>query len=186
MKKFLPITLVGVAVLGLAVGGWFFIKGRGDVEVLEEAGSLEGQLTGEEEDLSVSGKIEDLLSLGKAVKCTWQDVENNTGVAYVKGDKVYTEATTNGVKSYYISRDNCTYMWQEGEPNGYKICVEPEEAEEETETQMPEGFSVNTGMMNYNCVPQVINDTRFEAPTDIEFMDFAQMMQMSVPNMTGN
>ena len=185
MKKFLPIILVGVVLLGLAVGGWFFLRGRtgsGD-EVTNEAGASGSPAIGDTEEMSLSGKLEDLLSLGKAVKCTWQDMENNIGVAFVKGNNIYTESTVNGVKNYFVQRDDCTWVWQEGQAQGYKMCVEPEEDEEPEETELPQDFSMNAGTMNYTCVPQVINDSRFEVPGDIQFVDFAQIIQMNLPEL---
>ena len=185
MKKYLPIVLVGVVMLALAVGGWYLIGGRSSGESIPAGVGQTTEPKGDGEQMSLSGKLKDLLNLGKAVKCTWQDAENNTGTVFVKGSKIYAEGVSNGVKNYYIQRDNCTWIWQEGENQGYKMCFEPKEAEEE-ETDFTEAFSMNSEMMNYSCVPQVINDTQFEAPTGVEFTDFSQMMQPNLPNTAQN
>lgn len=185
MKKFLPLVLGGLIFLVLIGGVWWFVRNRnsGSVEVSPEGRiGKEAEAGQETESLSVSGKIEDLLTLGQALRCTWQDVENNTGVAYVKGDWAYTETMVNGVTSYTIAREGCSYLWQEGQSNGYKVCAEPGgEKEEDRETEMPQGFSVGNDTVGYTCVPQVINDNRFEVPAAIQFIDPAALMQINLP-----
>ncbi len=192
MKKWLPIIIGGVIVLILVGGGWLYLRSRKNDEVglpPKETAPFTEEPAGGEESMSITGKLEDLISLGQAVKCTWQDVQNNTGTSYVKGDKVYTESTVNGQTNYAILRDNCTYVWQESQPQGYKMCVDPEDIQDESaesETELPQGFSVGNETVGYTCVPQIINDSRFDLPSGVEFINPMEMMPADMPALMGN
>ena len=119
------------------------------------------------------GSLTDALSLGKAMKCTWEEGDV-TGTMYIKGkEKLYAEIVTAGEIGYMISADNCLYSWG-SEPQGVKLCFTPAEGEEDLDfTQIAQEAEVSLeDDVEYNCENTVINDSRFVPPTNVEFMTF--------------
>jgi len=110
------------------------------------------------------------------MKCTWKKDENNFGTAYMKNNKIYTEVTQASKKMYSLVVDNCNYSWEEGKTDGFKVCFEPEEGEEEMPT--PEEFTWETPDIQYSCVKTVVSDSRFNPPANVNFMDLEQMMRL--------
>lgn len=170
MKKALPIIAV-IVVAGLAVGGWVFLKRGG--QVAPEGGVVQEAPAPEEKGFT--GKLKDALTLGQAMKCTWERDKSNFGTAYIKNNKVNTDVTYEGKRMHSIMADNCTYAWEEGKTSGFKFCFEPEEGEE-TEA-VSEGLStMEAPDINYRCVPMVVSDATFTPPANVEFTSPLEMM----------
>lgn len=176
MKNALPIIVVAlVIVIGLVFGSRFLPKRGGQVTppsgVEQEAPAVE--------EKSFTGRLKDALSLGQSMKCTWKKDEGNFGTAYIKGSKIYTEVTYTGKKAYSIVADNCTYSWEEGKTDGFKLCFEPEErpGEEPGEEPSTEEFAWETADINYSCVKTVVSDSMFNPPANIQFISPLEMMR---------
>ncbi len=185
MKKNLPMMIiVGVIILvGLAVGGWYFFLKGGQVPGMPSEGG-QGILTPQEGKQSFTGKLKDALSLGQSMKCAWKQDADNFGTAYIKNEQVYSEVTSDGKKAFMITADNCTYTWEEGATEGYTMCFEPTETEEMAvtpvvevgEEEVPEGYQGQTPEVNYNCQPEVVDDSMFNPPAGVKFINPQEMM----------
>lgn len=170
MKKVLPVFVVVIVIVaGLVIGRQFFPKKVSQVT----PGEVEVEQKAPQEEKGFTGRLKDALILGQSMKCTWKTDENNFGTAHVKNNKIYTEAVYGGKKMYSILADNCTYSWEEGATDGFKLCSEPEEPEE---VSMPEEFSWETADINYRCVKTVVSDSLFNPPSNIEFISPLEMM----------
>jgi len=171
------LILVGLLLLGgaLFVATRFFPK-----KPAPEFGLSETEQETVETEEGFTGKLKDALSLGKSMRCTWQQSEQNYGVTHIKDNKIYVEMNAEGKKTHLVVVDGCNYSWEEGQAQGVKFCVEPEEAEEEIEA--PEAFSWEVPGMNYSCEPTVISDSMFTPPADVQFVDpFEAMKEMDLP-----
>lgn len=185
MKKNLPIIIViGVAVLGaLAVGGWYFFLRGGQIPGMPSEGG-QGILTPQEGQESFTGKLKDALTLGQSMKCTWNQDADNFGTAYIKDEKVRTDVTTDGKSAHSIMADNCTWVWEEGTTEGFKMCYEPTEMEEMEEVpevvvgeeEIPEEYSYQAPDIDYTCQPAVVSDSMFNPPTGVNFISPQEMM----------
>lgn len=173
--KNLPLIIVGVVVVvGLVIGGWWFLgKGRQvsaptvPSEVGEQAPAEEGFV----------GQLKDALTLGQSMKCTWEQDENNFAISYIKDSKIRTEVTQAGKKAYSIIVGNCSYAWQEGETQGFEMCFEPEEGEEvEEEAVTPEEITAEMPEYEYSCEPAIVPDSMFDLPTGVNFLSMEQFM----------
>jgi hypothetical protein len=184
VNKIIPIGIVvGVAIVGLAIGGWYFFLrgGQAPLAPTQEEVSQEVQAPQEE---GFTGRLKDALTLGRSMKCVWQQDENNFGTAYVKSEKVFTKVTVEGKKTNSIMADNCTYVWEEGKTDGFKMCYEPV-AEEEVETgEIPETPSgeppVSVGQtpdVNYTCEPAIVSDSMFNPPAGITFISPEELIR---------
>ena len=178
MKKYLYLVLLSIFALVLA-GCNPFTKSVLDItEADKTAETKTGQPTGEAPKDSFIGTLKEVISSGGAMECTYKKDDAFFGKTWVKGKQIYSEFTQEGKKGYMIMKDNCMYTWSTEQPDGFKICFDPAEFEEAMEGSSDFGQQAGPPPdMNYNCIPAVIGDSRFNPPTDIDFMDFENMAQ---------
>ncbi len=183
MKKNLPIIIViGVVVVALGIGGWYFFLKGGQPGM--PSGGGQGILTPQEGEKGFTGKLKDALNLGQSMKCTWSQDADNFGTAYIKDEKVRTDVTTDGKAAHSIMADNCTWVWEEGKAEGFKMCYEPAEMEEMEEVPemevgqegIPEEYSYQTPDIDYTCQPDVFSDSMFNPPSGVNFINPQEMM----------
>lgn len=165
MKKLLPVVLV-VAVV--AVGAYFFL-GKGKTPGLT--------IPGKEEVFE--GSLAVAVQKGVPLKCEWNQDNANYGTTWVKGQNVYAEVTTGGKMGYMVAKDNCAWTWDSSK-KGVKVCSEEVNYDELTNTtpvtnETAEGSAGS--MPSYKCSPAVIQDSRFEVPSDVSITDMQEMMQ---------
>jgi hypothetical protein len=143
------------------------------------------------ESESFTGSLMDLLKLGKAMKCTYSYTQESTafqGTSYVSGDKmrtdmegvVPTEEGDQQITSHFISDGTWTYNWSSMQDQGMKMKLsELEDAGEETDTEDQDYYEQANLDKNfeYKCSPWIVDSSMFVPPSDIEFIDYTQMMQ---------
>jgi len=98
------------------------------LKVSENAMELYGFETQEEK--SFTGKVRDLISMGKSLKCTWVDDSDNSSVGYIKNKSYYGEVKQAGKDGHVIIKDNCMWSWSLEEKQGVKMCFDVEEGED--------------------------------------------------------
>ena len=116
-----------------------------------------------------TGKMKAAVAMGIPLKCTYKnnDVES-TG--YIKGKKYYTEMITpDGRNTFIIMKDKCMWTWTNDINQGTKMCFEEDiwDMEDQPET------ANNT---QYSCTGAIINDSRFDLPKNINFLDLKEQM----------
>ena len=189
MKKGMPVIILVLVVVG--VGGYFLMSKKTPSmnEKTIESGDATQQQVGQESELVEKEETEEnyvgsmlkMVGMGMPLKCTWE-AEGSAGTTWVKGENVYGEFEAEGQKSKMIFKDDCTWVWQEGQTQGVKVCYEPEEAEQflAGEVEGVEQPQVRAGSLpdvDYRCAPAVVTEEKFTPPANIEFMDIAEMMQ---------
>jgi hypothetical protein len=159
-----------------------------------------GQETGAGEEENYNASLMDLMKMGKNVKCTYEysnDQASSSGTTYVSGDKTRSETvikTSDGeVETAYTITDGKTmYFWSEEDKQGIKMSISEEDYEDDMDTpEIGENYQYNdqTQKMNYKCRPWIPDNSKFVAPSDIEFTDYDQMVkdmmemseQMNIP-----
>jgi len=178
MKKYLYLVILPIFALVLAGCSLLTEETLDITEADKTAETKKGQPTGEAPKESFAGTLKEVISLGGAMECTYKKDDAFFGKTWVKGKKVYSEFTQEGKKGYMIMKDNCMWTWDTQQPQGLKMCFDPSEFEEMTGGESSTGQQTGPPPdMNYNCIPAVIGDNRFNPPADISFMDFENMMQ---------
>ena len=174
------ILLVAAAVLLLGVGGYFYTKTQ-----------KSGGNGGKSEVSSGMKSLKDLLSSGVAQKCTFSTTDESgvsEGTTYVAGGKVRGDFTTtaSGKKtaSHTIVDGKTSYIWTDGEKNGFKMTVEETEAgAEDKDAPVPQETSVQETDLNqktdYKCSAWVPDSSLFVPPTNVTFTDFSEMFKPS-------
>ncbi len=149
---------------------------------------LGGKLPGSSGSMMEEGgmkSLKDLLSSGVAQKCTYSTADesgNSEGVTYVSGGKVRGDFTTvasgKTMTSHMISDGKTSYVWSDGEKNGFKMTV-TEEATGDVETDYSDTSTSSQADLNqqadYKCSGWVVDGSVFTPPTTVTFTDFSQM-----------
>ena len=170
-KNLLPI--IGVVVL-LGLGYFFFGK-----RTTNQPFSPTGPRT-----------LASLLGLDSQM-CTYEDTEaGDKGTYYVAKGRMRGDATTteDGQTrlSHMIYKDGTMYIWMDGEKTGYKMTTNFEEKTDvetkETDTQTPASAAFDTDKeIDYRCNAWRADNSIFELPEGVNFMDFSQYAMPAVP-----
>lgn len=142
-----------------------------------------------EKEENLKANILDLMKLGKSVKCTYEvksEDATTKGQTYVSNGKTRTEMTIDAadgtkIDSFTITEGDWMYMWSSESEQGNKISLkEMESAAKDAVTENSENeASYNDQMekVDYKCSPWIADDSKFNIPTNIEFIDLSEMMK---------
>lgn len=137
-----------------------------------------------EETVAGANSIQDLVNLGKSIKCdlpTGSEGNAIAGTAYISNGRVRSDytievASATSMSGHFILSEGVMYTWSDTyKDQAIKIKVD--------EMQKPE-FKNNAGAnlgnfydkMNYNCRSWTAEDSFFTPPADVNFKDFGEMM----------
>jgi len=167
MKKILPIIFVLTAV---GIGAFIFMN-RGTSETSLDVVSPESSTPD-----TFLGTLKDAVKLGAAMKCTYK-VEGNEYESFIKGENYRGKIkTAEGKTGEIIIKNNCMWTWSEGEAQGMKICFEESDLEMTNIWEQPQGaFGPDIA---YTCLPTVVTDAKFTLPSNVNFMDIDEMMDV--------
>lgn len=165
-NKGLIIAIAAVLLLG---AGYFAMKNKG---------STQTPGTGTQSETSTGAKsLRDLLSAGIAQKCTYSMTDENgqnEGTTYISGGKMRGDfsmmASGKTTKSHMISDGKTSWIWTEGEPNGFKMTVEETDASPAPGTDWDE-------KVDYKCSAWVTDGSFFTPPTNVNFTDFSELLK---------
>jgi hypothetical protein len=191
MKKLLPVILILVVVVGL--GGYLLTRQTKTPEIQmptgQEVPTTESEETQETEtgteNETFTGRLKAMVGLGIPLKCSFDQGDDYQITTWIKGEKFYSEIVSQEGTAQVIFKDDCMWNWSDDREQGIKMCFEPEEAEQMLSGESKEGETdqnLETDQdlptdVDYNCQPTTVSDAKFNPPSDIEFMDFDQMME---------
>ncbi len=192
MKKYLIISLV--LMLGLVLTGCNLEElqkklagSASDIsEQAKEAGKAVSPVG------NITGTIFDLSGLGQDYECTFSEDDEMgkiEGTVYVSGNKTRGDyklsmADAAEVTVHDIGDEEWFYMWSSLDSNGSKIKigemkritkagVDADAAAEGAEESA--SAPVDTSH-EFNCVKWSVDESKFEIPSDIDFMDMTEVM----------
>ena len=178
--------LVAIAVvLILLVGGY------GAYRVYKHFKRLANPIAQVVQNASAPKTLKDLLGLGSAQKCTYTG-----GTVYVAGGKVRGDfdVTENGktINSHMIVDGNTSYVWTEGEKNGFKVAFNPDAVSTPAPSVSPAATEAGqSGAMDaekpqdYKCESWAADPAMFALPKDVVFQDFSSLAPSGAPQPTG-
>lgn len=151
--------LIGVVLLlVLGVGGYFFMNKKPAAIVT-----------------SVPTSLKDLLAANLPQKCTFPE-----GTVYISGGKFRgdfsSDVSGKAVVSHMISDSKTSYIWTDGEKQGFKMTITDEaksQAESQTEVDK-NGVDVNA-KLDYKCSTWLPDASLFNTPAGVEFTDFSAL-----------
>lgn len=207
--KIRPVLIGMIAVGVILAGGVLFMMRGSDEEKSEMSGTKE--MSGENISSEMSGDAEegmslrDLLGMGKSQKCTFKNESEgmkSEGTFYVSGGKsrAMVSNTVSGGKGgtttsnmIFDTASNTTYVWTEGMKEGVKMTMNDADQEEapvsddDTAEEVPDASTSNDFTRDldqeysYDCDSWKTDASLFVVPSDVAFVDMAEMMK-ALPN----
>jgi hypothetical protein len=118
------------------------------------------------------------LASGGSYKCTYT-YEGGRSETRIKGNRYWSKSTAGGRTGYSVNDGEWVYIWSEGEKNGVKFNIKEmedmqEDAEEQGYTDIGEVADV---AVDVDCRPDVISDSVFKPPTNIQFQDMGETLK---------
>lgn len=203
-------VLIGLIAVGVVLaGGVLFMMRGSDEEVSEMSGTKE--MTGEKassevsEDAEAGMSLRDLLGMGKSQKCTFKnDSEEmkSEGTFYISGGKSRAMISTvvpggkeemSTSNMIFDTASNTTYMWTEGMKEGVKMTMNDADqagapvSDDDTAEEVPDASTSNDFARDldqeysYDCDSWKTDASLFVVPSDVAFVDMAEMMK-TLPN----
>jgi hypothetical protein len=167
-KNNFPLIVVVIVIILLIIG--FLMKGK-KTNLPTSTSKTEVK-----ESNSLTGKLEDFLLSGKSVKCVYEKDKDNITTIYVKGKNFYGEFLAAGKKGYMIYKNNCSWIWSEGEKQGVKMCYKEDTSKTFDITKNNNNLPKD---VNYSCQPLIGGDDKLNPPADINFMDLSKFVKPS-------
>lgn len=180
-KKTLILLSVGLLLSGCVLGG------------NKESADKGGGSTSREQEQTVKGSLSDLLGKAKGQQCTWSyndEGMESSGVVYIGNKKMYGEMETQiqvgpemetmGMKM--INDGEAYYQWSEDTKQGTKMTIEEmEKSQEEGASDASAETQAQIESMQqeyeYDCSNWKVDNSKFEVPSDVQFVDFSAMME---------
>lgn len=175
MNKTLLIVLVALV---LVVGGYFYFTGEQN-EMVQDTTS--GEVTQKPTGKKIA--FTEFIKQGGSYKCT---VNQNTGDTETSGTMFISkdlmrgmfETNTQGAKvsSNILVRDGFTYSWSSAMPQGVKMAVVKGETTPNENIGTSGTYSWNADQIgDYDCEAWNADQATFAVPSNIEFMDLADL-----------
>ena len=186
-KLFTVLFVLGLLVL---VAGLMVLSNQDNSLTVEKPGDVsDTNNTVEEinknEEESFFGSMQDLLTRGNSVKCTYNVVDGEgeaIGVLYIADNKVRSEMdivekeTGKKMEVDSIITEDWMYTWNSFMPQGTKMNIKEMQGEANEDYSQDEADKMREET-DYKCRPWIPDNSKFVVPTDIEFRDMTEMMQ---------
>jgi len=165
-------VIVAIVLLLLLLGGWYLMKSK---KAVSSVTSVTSGTPNEQKSLK------DLLSSGIAQKCTYSG-----GTTYISSGKVRGDFSTTisdkTTASHMISDGKTSYIWTDGEKNGFKMTL-GESPTPGTTSQTPGNSAASGTDLNqkadYKCSNWTVDESYFTPPGTVTFTDLSQMTNPS-------
>ena len=195
----------------LVAGALFAMRGSDEEKLEKSEMSGTKEMSGENISSEVSGNAEegmslrDLLGMGKSQKCTFKNENEgmkSEGTFYISGGKSRAmisntipggEEETSTSNMIFDTASNTTYVWTEGMKEGMKMTMNdmdqanaPVSGDDENEDMLDTSASDDLAQeldqeYSYDCDSWKADASLFVVPSDITFVDMAEMMK-ALPN----
>lgn len=185
--KMLIGILVGIIIIG---GGVWWLSNEPDQDASGTTGTTETVTTEDDvtppETTTMEGtaSMRELIARDEAMTCTFSfastDGVSGDGTGYFAGDeRMRMESTvTQDGETYevdYIINDDTMYMWGNTAQGTFGMQMTLTESDAAaSESDIPVGVDDD---ITYSCSSWSVDESLFEIPTEVEFMDMSTMMQ---------
>ncbi|MFO7806907.1 MAG: hypothetical protein R6V40_00585 [Candidatus Moraniibacteriota bacterium] len=133
------------------------------------------------------GSVLDLLSKEKNLKCQWsfseESEQSGDGVIYISGNKYRQDINLtqpSKMQVYAIGDQDWIYSWNSQSETGLKMkkSQAKETSQEDNEGQTNENKTMDISKdFNFNCSEWDVNESKFQLPDEINFIDYSQQMK---------
>ncbi len=170
-------TVIGIAVGVVVVAGvgWYVYSGMGGDRMMMADVSSQNE----------RGSMKELMSRASS-KCTVSNSTANSesnGTVYVGQGKMrgdFTSVTKSPdmtIESHMISDGDFIYTWSDAMAQGVKIPVASANMSGQPNAPKSEQVELYNAEVAYDCEPWRVDETQFEIPSSVTFVDMSTMMQ---------
>ena len=173
------ILIVAVLLIFALAAGGYFVFGKDLSQKVKPSSS--GQKQSEVLDTESPKSIRTLLESTTPQKCSFKDNMENiemNGVVYIANKKMRGDYDSNILGKQMITHliydGDFTYMWTEGDVQGYKMANKqevPNEVVQETKQQID-----IDKLMDIRCDNWLVDELVFALPAGVEFVDIKTMI----------
>lgn len=197
MKRFFIGASIFVVMLTLSACGNEAVKENVSQDVISE-----------EQTENDGGMVENMMEkMAGAQKCVLRENGEIVSTVYMDGERMRADGDASvlgdgepGDIATTLSDGEWMYMWSHEEKQGMKMKIEEEDMMDEEEMMMDEedeagDFDEDSIQdlidenadkdLDYSCEKWRVDEKMFIPPTDVEFVDMAEMMQGFVDGMSG-
>ncbi|MBI5127343.1 hypothetical protein HZA76_02705 [Candidatus Roizmanbacteria bacterium] len=181
MKNVL-IVIVVLALLG--VGGYFYLTSRG---MMPKAPVGSGNKAGG----GVFTSIKDALSKSISLKCVYKDEDGVETTTYIKGGAVRVmmqAGKDTDQPNNIVMKDKKMHMWSDTSKTGFTYTLEEpkdvtpfptveESGKNKSGTKQEESVLETIEKYKDACKPEVVADSMFAVPTDVNFQDMSALQK---------
>ena len=112
-----------------------------------------------------------------------------SGTVYVSGQKSRTDMLVNApqaenLNTHFISDGQTAYSWTDGQPQGFKFAILPDTVEDQTPPEHQQ-YQDWLNDYEYRCSDWSVDDSLFQTPEGIKFVDLNQQMQDLKDSLSG-
>lgn len=187
-KKVLIGVSVLVFILVLGIIG-FLVLGNTKETTSSKIQNTQEQSTVAEKAPNIAEMFANAMTGNTSLKCTFSG-SNATGTSYVKQGKVRLDSiSSNDKMAHVIFKDKIVWSWNEGETTGIMMdtsTMQPNVTGEPAQVTKPEDIQKQIEENQPQCSQENVDDSMFEAPTNVEFTDYSKMMNDIKSKMPAN
>ncbi|MFZ2484568.1 MAG: hypothetical protein WAX80_02515 [Minisyncoccia bacterium] len=187
---FAPLIIIAiVAILAIGGGAYIITKDKSSDEKVEDGRrgdvQFEDKMQAEAEinlDVNAKGSLRSLLGGGKNMMCTFASAAggtNSSGTVYISSDgsmrgDFSTETSAGTQMSSMIVKNDTSYVWSGTQ--GVKMNV----AGDSTTSSDTKSDVDLDSQVDYKCANWSKDESKFSAPTSVNFLDVEAMMKVKV------
>jgi hypothetical protein len=142
---------------------------------------------------TISGSLQDLLTRDQSLQCTWNyqnQQSQGQGEIFVSGQKFRGSTTINvpnqgQVTTQMLSDGQWMYQWGGPLAQGVKMNLQELESappEQSNDQQAQSAYQTINQNYQYDCQPWTPDQSKFQVPADVTFVDLNQMINNATQN----
>jgi hypothetical protein len=175
---FIPFLVIAIIAI-LAIGGGAYVVSKNKAKVktgVEGNGELNA-------NANAKGSLRSLLGMGKNVMCTFESTSGDntsSGTVYITADgamrgdfKMGTGADAQ--TSSMLVKDGTSYVWSG--TKGVKMAASGE-AQANANAQVQKSVDLDS-QVQYSCSDWAVEQSKFDLPAGVEFVDLKAMMNIA-------
>ena len=185
MQKKLIIAIVVILVI---IAGVFFVTSSSDDSNSDQ--SQNNEQNSPETGLQQT-TVSQLASSGDDLECSYDYTDSsdtrNVGTLYfsngnMSGNFTATESSGQEFQANVLLVSNVQYVWEDGSTDGYKIDLSAFDSSDDDSSD-DSGFNPDEEI-NFNCQSWSADQSMFEAPGNVNFVDNSALIQNATENLS--
>lgn len=175
------VAVVTIVVVGAI--GYLVFSGSDDSTDTNESTQSTQESTN---DAAERSTLNQLFARGENLECTYSYTDDsgnsNNGTAYFSGERMYGEFTVaqsegQTLQSSVLKVDGYQYVWDKSTNQGYKLDLSTIDIDTDATVENNDQGPDQDEEFDFNCTSWNVDESKFEVPGDVTFVDNSQIIQ---------